>query len=201
MKTKKVVTPMLLLMLSICLIYGLTACGGTAKGKSEKQIEDDIAEALLKDAALGEYHLEITSFSVSKRQTNTEDKTDFVWFEVDAIGNLGNNTDHKFSCSIECEAAYGLYNDGWRLDTFSGVVLASSIKPLYYPTQEQAESAAKAMYMGFVPQRVEVHDMIQKSDTEVKYQVDFYYADGTKSEHTVTYKFKLDPQYGGWRYR
>ena len=33
MKTKKVVTTMLLLMLSICLVYGLTACG-SSKGES-----------------------------------------------------------------------------------------------------------------------------------------------------------------------
>lgn len=37
MRTKKVVTPMLLLMLSICLIYGLTACGSTSNsGGSSK---------------------------------------------------------------------------------------------------------------------------------------------------------------------
>ena len=195
MKTNRVVTTMLLLVLSICLIYGLTACGGTTKGKSEKQIKDDIAETLLKDAALGKYNLEITSFSVSKRQTNTEDKTDFVWFEVDAIGNLGNNTDYKFSCSIECEATYGLYNDGWRLDTFSGVVLASSIKPLYYPTQEQVK---KEVSRGIIPTRVEVQDMIQKSDTEVVFPVVAYYdGSGTVEETKVYYYFDLKK--GGWR--
>lgn len=34
MKTKKAVTAMLFVMLSICLIYGLTGCGGTPKAKA-----------------------------------------------------------------------------------------------------------------------------------------------------------------------
>ena len=198
MKTKKVVTTVLLLVLAICLIYGLSACGGTTKGKSENQIKDDIAETLLKSATLGDYNLEITSFSITKRQTNTEDKTDFVWCEVAATGNMGKNIDHKFSCSIECEATYGLYNDGWRLDTYSGVVVASSIKPLYYPTQEEVEYAAKHPDMGFIPNRVEIHDMIQKSDTEVVYPIVRYY--GEKGEEAkLTYKFDL--KHGWYRLR
>lgn len=47
----------LLIMLVICMAFSLSSCGGTAKGKKENQIKDDVSEALSQDAALSGYNL------------------------------------------------------------------------------------------------------------------------------------------------
>lgn len=183
----------LLTMLAICMTLGLTSCGGSTKGKTENQVKTDISEVLSQGTFSG-YNLNVSSFSVSKRQTNTEDKTDFVWCDVTATGTIY-ETD-EFSCSIECEVTYVLYNDGWQLDTYTCEIVPSSIKPLSYPTQEKVEYAAKHPDFDFIPTRVEIHDMIQKSDTEVVYPVDRYY-DGTGQikETKITFIFDLSQ---GW---
>lgn len=206
-RTAKII---LLTMLAICMVFGLSSCGGSTKGTKgtkETQIKDDVSKILSQDTALSGYNLKVSSVSISKRQTNAEDKTDFVWCDVAATGNAIRKTDDKFSCSIECKVTYVLYNDGWQLDTYTCDVVDSSIKPLSYPTKEQAEEAA-SKGNGMIPRQVEVHDMIQKSDTEVVYPVDRYYLyvlpldrpytleDMTLKEGEIAYKFHLEY---GWQ--
>lgn len=128
-----------------------------------------------------------------------EDKTDFVWCDVVATGNVIDKPNMKFSCSIKCEVAYGLYNDGWHLDTCTCNIVASSIKPLYYPTKERIERVATSAFILASTDRVEVHDMIQKSNTEIVYPVDIYYHDGETKSKELTLYFYIDGE--GWRYK
>lgn len=191
---KRTAKTILLTMLTICMALGLSSCGGATKGRTENQIQGDISEVLLQDATFGGFNFNVSSFSISKRQTNVEDKTDFVWCDVTATGNAIYDTDDKFSCSIECEVTYTLYNDGWQLDDCHCKIVSSSIKPLTYPTQEQVENEAKHPN-GVIPNRVEVYDMIQKSDTEVVYPIVRYYREKSE-EAKLTFKFDLSQ---GWK--
>lgn len=91
----------------LLLILSLSACGGK-KEKSEKEI---LADIKLEDYYLsGDYGLEVKSHTIDKRQTNAEDKTDYVWFSFEAEND-------EFTYHASCELTYVLYNDGWMLET------------------------------------------------------------------------------------
>ena len=55
--------------------------------------------------------LEVTEFSIIKRQTNIEEKTDFVWVSIKAK-NLLYQIERNFKMT------YILYNEGWLLEEF-----------------------------------------------------------------------------------
>ena len=118
-------------ILTFCLTLGLSACGGSASGgkpseRTEKQISEDVQA---QDDFISAYNLKVDSFSISKRQTNQEDKTDFVWCTVTA----SNNT---LSYSAEYELTYVLYNDGWLLEEY--MQESSSVTPKSMLTQDEA---------------------------------------------------------------
>lgn len=190
----------LLIMLAICMTLELSSCDGTAKETKENQVKDDVSKFLSQDAAFSGYNLEVNSFSISKRQTNAEDKTDFVWCEITATGNAAKKTDDKFSCSIECQLTYGLYNDGWRLDTCTCDIVTSSVKPLSSPTMEWVEQLAISRFTILPGDQFEVHDMVWKSDTEVVYPVDLHYSErgqnyGLECTKELTFDFTFEK---GW---
>lgn len=128
---KPAVNTLLIILLSICLICVLSACG--ASEKKEKDISNDLQ---LQDPYFATYHLNMDSFSISKRQTNLEDKTDYIWCEVTA----SNDT---FSYVAEYELTYVLYNDGWLLEEYNQI--SSSVIPASLPTQTQDEAKAAVM--------------------------------------------------------
>ena len=104
--TKKIV----ITVLSICLLYNLYGCGNdNMLERTEDQISNDIQK---EDDYINTYNLEIDSISISKRQTNIEDKNDYIWCDIDASND-------KFSYSAKYEITYILYNDGWDLETFN----------------------------------------------------------------------------------
>lgn len=117
-------------ILIVCLICGLSACGSKTSEKTDKQISNDIQQ---QDEYFNTYGLEIDSFSVSKRQTNVDEKNDFVWCEITA----SNDT---FSYLAEYELTYVLYNDGWLLEEY--VQNSSTVTPISPPTQTQDEAMA-----------------------------------------------------------
>lgn len=124
-------------ILTILLCVCLSACGGqTIQGKSDSEIAQDIQ---LNDARFSDYGLIIESFAEIKRQTNPEDKTDYVWFEVNA-------SNHRLTYRGTYELCYVLYNDGWQVEDFS--VTSVDISPLSYPTEEMASAAMQETYPG-----------------------------------------------------
>lgn len=94
---------------SLCLAFLfailLSSCSGT-KAKSENQIRQEIEEHYLwKDL-----NVNITSFSVEKRQTNQDAKEDIVYITM--TGENDSYTAEQFYI-----ATYHLYNEGWILDS------------------------------------------------------------------------------------
>ncbi len=94
------------LCLGICLVLVLVLMNLTPSAKSEKDILADI-EA--NDEMFLQNTMVVQSAEITQRQTNKEDKTDYVWLELTA------STD-EFTYYAEYELTYALYNDGWSLD-------------------------------------------------------------------------------------
>lgn len=105
-------------VLALLLLLGLTACGGskTPDPVSESTMKLDVA---CQDDTIYESDMAIVSFEVEKRQTNEAEKTDFVWVNVTAENE--NARYHAYS-----KLSYGLYNDGWLLDSYE--VLEDSLE-------------------------------------------------------------------------
>lgn len=110
----------------------LTGC--TPKEKSEKEILEDLQA---EDSLYQEYGLKIDSSEITKRQTNPDSKTDYVWIRVSA-----SNSDFIYNADYKLE--YRLYNDGWLLDDYWRDDY--NYKPLSYPTDEDALAEIKANY-------------------------------------------------------
>jgi len=82
----------------------LSSCSKSAK--SEKDVAEDLqADSRFFPAA----EIQITDFTISKRQTATENRRDTVWITVTA-----SNVD--VSCELSYIMTYNLYNSGWLLD-------------------------------------------------------------------------------------
>lgn len=93
-----------LIALAVFIILSLCGCG--EKTKSESEILEDISEY---DEFIFEYGVEIASSNITKRQTNEDEKTDYVFVEL-------NGSTETFDYSAEYELMYELYNDGWMLE-------------------------------------------------------------------------------------
>ncbi len=87
------------------LIFALlSSCDKAAK--SDKAIVEDLqADSRFFSAA----EIQITDFTISKRQTATENRRDTVW-----ITAVAGNED--ISCELSYIMTYNLYNSGWLLD-------------------------------------------------------------------------------------
>lgn len=121
-------TKAMVLMLAGCLMFGLTACNSVAQPKTEEQILEDIQA---EDSYINNYDLKVDSFLIIKRQTNSDDKNDFVWCEVTA-------SNEDFSYSAAYNLTYNLYNEGWLLEGCNQE--NASIIPTSFPTQTQDEA-------------------------------------------------------------
>ncbi|MBE6956627.1 MAG: hypothetical protein E7450_04165 [Ruminococcaceae bacterium] len=106
----------------------LASCGAPA-AKSESDIRADISG---NDRYFSDYNLTLESMSVVKRQTNQEDKTDYVWISVTAKNN-------DFTYNADYELMYVLYNEGWLLENYTRST--SDFTPNYYPTVDDAATA------------------------------------------------------------
>ncbi len=95
-----------LLMIPLVLIVALffTAC--SASEVSEKQVRTDLEAT----SNYTELNVKTTDFSVIKRQTDKETKTDLVYVSI-----AGEN--EKYTLVRNYLMTYGLYNDGWVLDS------------------------------------------------------------------------------------
>lgn len=104
---KKRITLILLMALSVILMFSLTSCG-TASGKSQSAICQDIQN---EDSIYSDCGLKINSSTITKRQTNVDSKTDYVWIEV-----VASNDECTYYAGYEL--TYVLYNDGWILEDY-----------------------------------------------------------------------------------
>lgn len=95
-----------LIFLAVFLCFLLTACGNSAK--SEKEVAIELSQI---DSYFTSYSLELNSFSVEKRQTNIDEKTDYIWLNI-----CGRNDNFEYTANYLVE--YVLYNDGWLLESY-----------------------------------------------------------------------------------
>lgn len=184
-----------IMILTFCLILGLSACGGnTSGGKNSERTENQISsDVQAQDDYFNTYGLKVDSFSISKRQTNREDKTDFVWCAVTA----SNNT---LSYSAEYKLTYVLYNDGWLLEEY--MQESSSVTPKPMLTQDEAMALAVTYFeqtrdlSSIAEYRVNKRSTLKKiDDFNYAYYFQFYckpvdiYTMTTYLDYVVYYKF------------
>lgn len=123
----RILKRLLVTLLILGTIVVLTSCGGTS-AKSEKEICKDI---MASDDSF-DYGLKITLYNVEKRQTNEDEKTDYVWIDITA-----ENEECVYYASYTL--VYELYNEGWMLEK------VDRTNRRYLPQVEVDQSEADAL--------------------------------------------------------
>ena len=124
---------MIALTLALLCLLGLAACGSGPKPVSENTIRNDV---VCWDEVIYSSDLELVSLEIAKRQTNEDQKTDYVWVDI-----VAENEDCRYCAS--CKLSYGLYNDGWLLDTYE--VLEESMEYLNGPDPDAVLARANEL--------------------------------------------------------
>ena len=150
----------------------LTACSGGAK--SEKDIANDIAK---QDSYFEIYNLKLDDYEITKRQTNKDDKTDYVWITI-----TGNNS--EFEYTAEYEAIYVLYNDGWLLEECD--LISSEYKAISKFDSSDIEAEISQNYKNL--------SLISKNEYENKATLT-YIAEKQEELYTLHYEMKVDAEF------
>lgn len=116
------------------IVLLLCSCSNKINTKSESEILEDI---LIQDCNLSDYKIKVSSSNITKRQTNEDNKTDYIWISI--IGET-----EVLNYFADYELTYSLYNDGWLLDDFDTVDYR--YEPKNEPDMEEVESAIPAEY-------------------------------------------------------
>lgn len=124
-----------LFMLLVCLI-GLAACSSVPKPVGEDVIRNDV---ICQDDTIYSGEMTLISAEIIKRQTNEDQKTDYVWVDICA-----ENENCRYIAS--CKLSYGLYNDGWLLDNYE--VLEDAIEYINGPDPAYVLSRANTYMDG-----------------------------------------------------
>lgn len=134
-KGKKILCTLRTVFLLGVLLAILMTFGGC---KPKEASEDEMQQALLQSSPYMDYFDPETSmvedFTITKRQTTSENGTDVVWVSVNA-------KDENKSATLSYVMTYILYNDGWKLEN---VVRDSEstweFEPLQGPPSEMIET-------------------------------------------------------------
>lgn len=129
MRKNKVVkiSRLLLFPILIICIGVLTSC---SKGtKQEKEIAKDITE---QDRYFQIYNLKLDNYTVTKRQTNKDSKTDYIWFTIN-----GSNLEFEYTADYKLE--YLLYNEGWLLEDYELLNSNYTVKSDFDPTDVETK--------------------------------------------------------------
>ena len=129
MKKRKKIMGIVTFVIVLSLLI-LSGCGKKNNGKSESEILSDIQT---QDYMISDYNLNVDSSSITKRQTNPEQKTDYVWVSLTA-------SNEEFSYSAEYYLEYILYNDGWHLENIEETNISYLAKNPESVTNQQAEA-------------------------------------------------------------
>ena len=175
-------------ILTLVSIISVMLMGCTPKPISESEVKKVIEEYFLNEYR-GDYNV---SSEVVLRQTDKENKTDYVWTHIIAENDL---------VSVECdgELEYVLYNEGWQLNN-------CDLNNMHYDIKKTTvtEDEAKEMLLSDIVTEYDelsfenrATDLYSGNDTFVfhgKYSEG--YMDKTDIIY-VTYRFGL---YDGWKY-
>lgn len=164
------------IILVICIASLLSACGG----QKEKTEEDILSDLQIQDTYYADYGLTVDSINITKRQTNQDSKTDYVWCEV-----VSSNDNFVYYANYEITNV--LYNDGWLLEDYEKTIY--SIEPKSYPTLDDAVEVMQSSYGTFE------YISEQRSDKEI----DFYFQREEtyhylKTNYITTVSFNFSPK-------
>ena len=168
--------------LVLLLLMMLTSCSGPS-AKSESEILLDIQ---YQDNYFSDYNLAIDSSTITKRQTNQKDKTDYVWIELTAAND-------DFTYYAEYELMYVLYNDGWLLENYT-------ISHQEYEVRDY-ESISQVNADGIVAENgYDEYTYLYKNNSYN--QVDFYYSASTsemflRTDYAIQVSYTFRPN-SGW---
>ena len=147
------------LALSLFCLLGLAGCASAPKAVGEDVIKKDIA---CQDDTIYNGEMILAACTIVKRQTNEDQKTDFVWVDI-----IAENENCSYIAS--CKLSYGLYNDGWLLDSYE--VLEDAIEYRNGPDPDyvlaRANTCMEQHYANFGSRSkgtVELVDMYTEAD-------------------------------------
>lgn len=147
------------LILALLCLLGLAACSSVPKAVDEDTIKNDV---IGQDNTIYSGEMTLVSCEIAKRQTNEDQKTDYVWVDI-----VAENTDCRYIASAKL--SYSLYNEGWMLDGYE--VLTESMEYINGPDPEMALARANELmdqyYSNFSSRTkgvVELVDMSMQDD-------------------------------------
>lgn len=159
----------------------LTSCSGPS-AKTESDILSDIQ---YQDDYFGSYGLTIDSSNITKRQTNPDDKTDYVWVELNASNDM-------FTYYAEYYLYYVLYNEGWQLENCEISCQEYEVRDYESISQSDADAVIAAG-------SYDEYFYIYRDNTFN--QVDFYYIASTsqmflKTDYDIRIRYTFRPNFG-----
>lgn len=182
MKMKKIA----LIMAVLCLLLSLAACSEDAV--PENDVCSDIQALFLEDYSNIDF--DDVSVEIDRRQTNEDDKTDYVWAFVSA-----SNDDLQFNGAYYAE--YVLYNEGWLLQEHRMESGELSLRRSTV-TESQAETAVRS-------ENLPDYDGLTLTDriTDLNYGEDLFYFEGQYTEGYLSAVDMIEVRYcytlsGGW---
>ncbi len=128
-------------LILLCAVLSVILAGcSLLKGKkspvSEKKIQSDLAQETEVSNLLDRSGTEISEVEVLKRQTVTEDHIDKVWVKVALDGE-------EVSGEVYYKIEYGLYNEGWMLDS---VIDDKTEKWIFVPKEKPDEHVINKLF-------------------------------------------------------
>lgn len=172
----------LLKMIVIILFMVLASCGRSS-AKSDADILKDIQQ---EDTYFSNYNLIIDSATITKRQTNPEAKTDYVWMDITAKND-------QFTYWSKYELEYVLYNEGWLLENCN--IAQQEYEVRSYESISQADASRVVAENDY-----NIYTFLYKDNSYN--QVDFYYEASTvemflRTDYVIQVSYKFQPN-SGW---
>lgn len=176
---RKTFTSIIPVVMALTILFVLTSCGST----SEKNETEILADIQREDPFFLDYDLRVDSSAITKRQTNTDDKTDYVWLELTASNDA-------FTYYSEYALIYVLYNDGWMLEEYEKI--SHNILPNWYPDASDACGDFDTFCSNYT-----FGGEVDRGDTYIIYQAtyssDYLYLTTT---YDATIEYTFSPQTG-----
>lgn len=176
-KTLTIVTILLIIIIVILLVILLR--GSISKSAvTEKQILGYITE---KDDFLSEYNLDVESYEITERKTDSRAGEDKV-----KIGLTASNYDFSYMASYKF--LFGLYDDGWQLEDWQMIGYSYSAN---HPEDVSSDEAEQVVYDKMNCDNVEFIDRTDdKNSVTLHYQAytDEYYLRKTYDVYVI-YEF------------
>ena len=145
---------------------------------SNSAVGEDVIlqDVIINDNYFVDYGFEIQSNEITKRQTNEETKTDYIWLTV-------SSENEDFTYNSEYTLKYVLYNDGWLLEEFDEV----SEECVYKRPEEITDDVVKneLSEMGYID--IVIENIPERDDGSVFLMISAFKDENfTRKEYSLT---------------